>query len=920
MFLQVKVPPQECRVLRFLCRSNPEDKIGVYEYTRHVFGAKSSPTCANYALLQAGVDNRESHPIAAKAIKRNFYMDDFAKSVATVEEALHVYQDVRTTLRKGGFNLLKWICNNDVITRSIPEQDRSEAKSKTFEAEPHTSSLLCMQWNVDNDTLEVCRGADKEVPNKITHRAVLSFVASVFDPLGLFAPFTMRMRILLKTIWAKSGQQWDDKSEEEDAQQFLDWVKELAELKNMPLERRYFDKRYKKMDLHIFSDASLESMCIVAYLRAEDDDGVELSFVIGKCRIAPMKQQTIPKLELQAALYSVRLRQLISADHDIQIQTVTHWTDSMTVLQWLHSAHKRQQVFVANRVGEILDQSTVDEWRHVKGTMNPADIGTRGVTVSQLLESEWLNGPAWLRQNPGSWPKQAKLVDENDFVLVTNPTESVIDWSRFSKYKRMINAVAYCLRLRSKQRGVVTALERQKVELLILQMAQRESFAELFSKLQDNSDERVKHDLAKLSPFVDSDNTIRLKGRLSKATISDDLKHPILLSAKHPAVVLIMIQMHEDNHHEGTEYVRSLVQQRLWVIGLRNALRSIKSKCVKCRKQAVRPIHPHMADLPKERVERNVYPFKNTGVDSFGPFEVTVLRRPVKHWCCLFTCLVTRAVHIEVVNGVDTDACMMAITRFMARRGKPQTIISDNGTNFVGAAREFRECLNEWDRDALCKRLAISRVIWKFNPPGAPHFGGIWERLVRSCKKAMFAILGNRRLTLPVLTSTMCLVEQTLNARPLTPVSDDPEDLEALTPNHFLLGRPVLAEPLMPDSVRYVDCRKMYKVAQAYNQMIWNRWTKEYLPKWNVRSKWATDDERVLKVGDLVWLIDDSVRRHENKMARVTEVFPGADGVIRSALIRTSDGVLRRPAVKLAPVFYECFRDENRAGDVVAKH
>ena len=189
---------------------------------------------------------------------------------------------------------------------------------------------------------------------------------------------------------------------------------------------------------------------------------------------------------------------------------------------------------------------------------------------------------------------------------------------------------------------------------------------------------------------------------------------------------------------------------------------------------------------------------------------------------------------------------------------------------------------------------------------------------MRSCKKAMFAILENRRVTLPVLTTTMCLVEQTLNARPLTPVSDDPENLEALTPNHFLLGRPVLAEPLMPDAVRYVDCRKMYKVAQAYNQMIWNRRAKEYLPKWNGRSKWAPDDERVLKVGDLVWLIDESVRRHENKMARVMEVDPGPDGVIPSASIKTADGVLRRPAVKLAPVFYECFRDENRASDVGA--
>ena len=219
-----------------------------------------------------------------------------------------------------------------------------------------------MQWNVDDDTLEVCLGGDKEVPNKITQRVVLCFVESVFDPLGLFAPFMLRMRNLLKTIWAKCGQQWDDKIEDEDKHRFLDWVKEIAQLKDMPLERRYFDKRYNKKDLHIFSDASLESMCIVAYLRAEDEDGGELSFVIGKFSIAPLKQQTIPKLELQAALYSVRLRQLITEDHDIQIQTVTHWTDSMTVLQWFLSAHKKQQVFLAKRVGEIPDQSTVDEW------------------------------------------------------------------------------------------------------------------------------------------------------------------------------------------------------------------------------------------------------------------------------------------------------------------------------------------------------------------------------------------------------------------------------------------------------------------------------------------------------------------------------------------------------------------------------
>ena len=225
-------------------------------------------------------------------------------------------------------------------------------------------------------------------------------------------------------------------------------------------------------------------------------------------------------------------------------------------------------MFVAHRVGEILDQSTVDEWRHVKGKMNPADIGTRGVTVSQLLESEWLNGPAWPKQNPGGWPEQVKLVDDDDIVLMTNPTENVTDLSRFSKNKRMINVVVDCLRFRSKQRGIVKALERQKSELLILQMTQCERVAEMFSKLENNTGEEVRHDLAKLSPFLDNDNTIRLRGRLSKATVSKDLKHSIRLSTKHPAVVVMFRQMLDDNHNEGTEYVRSLVQQKFSVIGI----------------------------------------------------------------------------------------------------------------------------------------------------------------------------------------------------------------------------------------------------------------------------------------------------------------------------------------------------------------
>ena len=196
-----------------------------------------------------------------------------------------------------------------------------------------------------------------------------------------------------------------------------------------------------------------------------------------------------------------------------------------------------------------------------------------------------------------------------------------------------------------------------------------------------------------------------------------------------------------------------------------------------------------MADPPRERLDEHVLPFTHTGVDYFGPFEPKFLRLTLKRWCCLFTCQTTRAVHIEVAQSFDTESCLAAVTRFIARRGYPSTIISDNETNFVGAANELKSFMSEWDNAKIESDLAQKKIVWKFNPPGAPHFSGIWERLVQSCENSMIAILDNRNLTDEVLSTTMCLVEQTLNARPLTVVSDDPEDLTALTTNHFLLGQ-----------------------------------------------------------------------------------------------------------------------------------
>ena len=231
-----------------------------------------------------------------------------------------------------------------------------------------------------------------------------------------------------------------------------------------------------------------------------------------------------------------------------------------------------------------------------------------------------------------------------------------------------------------------------------------------------------------------------------------------------------------DNFHEGIEYLWSVIQQKFWILELRYEFRGIKLKCVLCSKRQPKSLQPQIADLPVERLGFNKKPFAFTGIDFFGPFEIRLCRSSHKRWCCLFTCLTTRAVHIEVCHGLSTDSCL--------------SFESDKGTNFVGAARELREFAFLLKNDTrIHSHLAERSCHWKFNPPASPHFGVARERLVRSGKKAMFAVLSSRRLNEETFSTTMCLVEQILNSRPFTEISSDPQNLEATTPNQFLLNR-----------------------------------------------------------------------------------------------------------------------------------
>ena len=697
------------------------------------------------------------------------------------------------------------------------------------------------------------------------------------------------------------------------------------------IPRSYFTEPFDRCELHTFGDSSQDVFCAVSFLRARlaKSQKAELAFVFGKARVAPMKMLSISKLELQAALLATRLKEEILKALTFKVSNVFMWTDSTTVLQWLNSCNKLP-VFVGNRTGEILESTTIDQWNHVLSGDNPADTGTRGISSEALKDSSWVRGPSILRTC--DWPfkpntdviKKIQLkgpLCDIDTCLETASTFGVDassekapsirlfkNWDKFSsivKYKRVL---AFMLRVlpshnhfRTKTLEITDPSELDIAEQKLIYLAQSESFPAEVKILQ--SDKRItkKSRIAKYSPFIGPAGILRSTGRISRLVDTEfDSKHPIILDGRHRVGHMLVRHMHFQHAHQGLDYMRAVVQLKYIVLKLRWLLGNIENTCITCRKRKAKTVVPIMSDLPIERLGFKQPPFSNTGVDYFGPFQVPIRRSTEKRWGFLFTCLTTRAVHIELVPSLDTSSCVMGVERFIARRGTPKTILSDNGTNFVGAQKELLSCVQNWNKVAPAV-FVHKGVKWKFNPPSAPHHGGAWERLVRSVKRVLYDILGSRRLTEEVLGTTLCLVEQLLNARPITPVSSDPHDLEALTPNHFILGHSAASFPSLSFEDNF-DHKKRYARAQSYANAVWSRWLREYVPSLNKRAKWHNDSDVTLKTGDLVWVVEPDSPRGHYPLARIAKLYYGKDGCARSADIKTVTSELTRPTVKLAPV------------------
>ena len=914
MFHQVKVSDQDRDSLRFLWVNSEDDSsIVTYQMLVHIFGATDSPCCAAYALRRTAEDNKDEFSIETyNTVIKNFYVDDLLKSFKTEKDLLQIAPELIQMLAKGGFHLAKFISNSRSLLSSLPESQLAHKLYDMDFSSELTDRALGVKWHVERDEFLFTSLPDKQ---PVTKRGILKTVSSIFDPLGFLTPFTVRAKIILQNLW-RSRCGWDDPIDPCNSIAWDTWLQQLKLISSFKLSRCYITnpEDIALRELHCFTDASELAFGAVCYMRTQyHSKQITCSLITSKSRVAPIKPMTMPRYELQGAVLGARLTYAVQEEIDVPIESIHYWVDSTLVLQYIYNETKRFKVFVGNRVAEIRESSDPKQWHHVDSKENPADDITRGLDITKMgPESRWIRGPEFLLKDPSHWPEPPEVlpVDSDDpevrriNVLAITVSPFIEVFERYSKWTKAFRVVAWILRFyKNCREGVdssmyLTPSELKKACEKIYKLVQAQWYQTEIKALSDGLETPNNSKLRQLRPFLDENGILRVGGRLKNARIPFGSKHQIILPGGSWVSKLLAEHHHKTSAEAGLNHLISLLRVQFWIVGSRTMIKRLLRTCFHCRRRNAKLHTPVMAPLPECRLAIGCPTFYHTGIDYFGPILVKYGRTKPKRWCCLFTCMTTRAVHLEVAESLSTDDFINVLRRFQNRRGNPKAFYSDCGSNFKGAEAELRESLKMLDQSEIGNYTAKHDIEWNFNPPDAPHMGGAWERLIRCVKIAFRNLVSDRLLTDFQLMTLLTEVESIVNSRPLTQASDNVDDLEALTPNHFLLGKATRNAPFGSYSDKDICSRKRWRQVQTLADHYWKRFRKEYLPLLTKRGKWLKE-ERNIEVGDMVLLAETNVPRGYWQLARVIEVYPGEDGVVRVAEVKTKSGKLTRPVAKL---------------------
>jgi hypothetical protein len=875
-FLMIEINEDDRDAVRFLWWEDPEKKkVAVYRHNRVVFGMNCSPFLLG-AVLNHHLNGADpQHVEVVHKMRNSLYVDNCVLAVDDEEEYKDFKKASTELLAEAQMELRSWECSGD-------------------EAEQRVTSVLGLKWDKSADRLYIDL-VSSELPSKITKRVILSQLHQIYDPLGFLSPVLLIPKLLLQKAWIEN-RQWDEEVSGDVRAEFVKWWDELIPLlKNFSVPRNCtggLKKGTGKYQLHVFSDACKYCFATVIFIRSESSEGVTVQLLMSKSRVAPVKPSTIPRLELMGCVIGARLLDSVKQALSMENVPVHFWSDSTTALSWIKRSDE-WGTFVGNRVREILTLSSSENWHFVPGSMNPADLPSRGISPSKFMETRWWEGPSWLKEEK-NWPRIEYQMDEEEVnrerkknITTLTVNSAVKPWYVVTgSYHSNLSVMSLVFRFvdKLKRKSGECSLsptldELRSSELRLYKLVQSEVFSSRDSVI------------CGLKVIRDQEGSIRVKTKLLNREDSLGFKLPVLLPHSHQFVDLLIRHEHTFNCHGGAQFMMGILREKCWIVQGRAAVKKVIRACVECQRYTAKKSEVPSSALPEDRV-RDAGAFEVIGIDLAGPL---MLRNGAKVWIVLFTCAVYRGVHLELVESLSTEDFLLAFTRFCRRKRRPVTIYTDNGKNFVGAVNLFKKI--NWED--VEKRTRQHRIQWKFIPPSAPWWGGWWERLIRSVKDLLKRMMGFRKLTAAELETCLCEAEYVINHRPLTFVTEDQEDLVPLTPAMFMYDLPMSDVPeakMLKGSVLDSKKRSLSQLLQELK----DRFRKEYLGLLVQRGKEKLTHD--YKVGDIVFVERDDQKRIFWPMARIVELFPGKDGVARMARLKTKSGELVRALQRLYPL------------------
>ncbi|XP_065224344.1 uncharacterized protein LOC135848372 [Planococcus citri] len=897
MYRCIGMNEDDCRFQSILWRFDLDQPVEVFELTTVTYGtgpaAADSTACVNEV---ADTEVPEDEPEVKEAIKEMTYMDDILSGAENVQAAIVKAQKIHNALMKAQFPLRKYVSNSTEFLTSLAPELVEELKPVSF-CSDGVAKILGLQWYPNEDVLRVHHQTVDISKVTLTKQVVSSLIASIFDPLGLVNPILIRGKILLQEIW-RQDLAWDDQIPHKIEKSFREYYQDLEKLFSIQIPRAYSTFAPDRFELIGFSDASEKAYGAVVYIKSYSSSSIAVSLVASKSKVTPIKELKVHRLELLGAVLLVNLLSNISKMLKYDVSKSRVFSDSQVALAWLKGPASRFDTFVRNRIEHVNSIIPYAQWSYVNTKENPADLVTRGVSIESLIDNQlWLQGPSWLQTE--DTPKVEISLPEPPekrrtvLLLCQATTEAFIsEYSSYEKLIRMVRLfVTFYARLSHYQLRISKIMfEDPRLPIYIIaRISQLTWFKNEIESIQNQVPLKSRNTLASISPFLDQFGVLRVGGRLRNSRFSYDVKHPIILHGQSEYAKLLARHIYEKYYHASQSFTRSFILSRYWIVtGVRRLVKNTIDNCVWCTRMKAQTVSQIMGDLPTERLTI-ARPFTNASVDYGGPFMIrcTNHRTPkyIKCYAAFFVCLVTRAVFIEPVSDLSTTAFLAAFQRFRNRRGTPAIMYSDNGTNFVGAKNDLEKNNPE---------LALE---WKFISPRTPHQGGVWEAAVKAGKKHLLAATKGAVQTEEEFRTVLTAVEAILNSRPLYAScnSTDVEEIDVLTPSHFLIGSSLLEKD--DPSPFDITLGERLTLQRQIIESFWHNLKSSYLAKLQTRSKWKKAEPN-LSIGDIVILKENS-SPCSWPLGRIIDGKPDAKGHLRKVSVKAKGSIFQRGVQEL---------------------